>query len=228
MLVGGKNLTSDSSWLLLDYQRGEPPFYIEHVRAGVEAAAADPQALLILSGGMTRREAGPRSEADSYYRVAEHYAWFGRPDVAGRTILEDLSRDSFENLLFGVCRHREFTGWWPESVTLVSWAFKERRFGLHREAIRFPAGRFRYLGPNNPRELEQALASESRAVETYTADPYSSGERFREKRAQRNPFRRQNGFAISCPEVAGLLGHPGPELYSGPLPWSLTERSTTG
>ncbi len=60
MLVGGKNLTCDSSWLLLDYQRGEPPFYIEHVRAGVEAAAADADALLILSGGMTRREAGPR------------------------------------------------------------------------------------------------------------------------------------------------------------------------
>ncbi len=151
--------------------------------------------------------------------MAEHYAWFGRPEVAGRTILEDLSRDSFENLLFGICRHREFTSAWPDAVTLVSWAFKERRFGLHREAIRFPAERFRYLGPNNPRDLGQALASESRAVEAYRADPYSSGERFRAKRAERNPFRRQNGFAISCPEVAPLLVHPGQELFDGPLHW---------
>ena len=219
VLVRDKNLTADSSWLLLDYQRGEPPFYIEHVRAGVEAAAADHDSLLILSGGMTRREAGPRSEAGSYFRVADHYAWFGHLDVAGRTILEDVSRDSYENLLFGICRFREFTGGWPAQVTMVSWAFKERRFGRHREAIGFPAARFHYLGPNNPRDLEQALASEARAVEAYTQDPYSSSATFQAKRAERNPFRRQNGFAISCPDVAGLLAHRGPELYGGALPW---------
>ena len=101
----------------------------------------------------------------------------------------------------------------------MSWAFKERRFGLHREAIRWPADRFRYVGPNNPRDLAQALASERNAIEAYTRDPYSSGERFRAKRRDRNPFRRQNGYAVSCPELAALLGHEGPELFHGPLPW---------
>jgi hypothetical protein len=185
----------------------------------VEAAAADPDSLLIFSGGPTRRDAGPRSEAESYYRIATRYAWFGRAAVAGRALLEDFSRDSFENLLFGICRFREFTGRYPDRVTMVSWAFKERRFGLHREAIGYPAERFGYLGPNNPRDLDQALASEERAVEAYRRDPYSSGESFRAKRAERNPYRRQNGYAISCPEMAGLLAHQGPESYDGPLPW---------
>jgi hypothetical protein len=219
VLLRTKNLPADSSWALLDYQSGEPRFYIEHVRAAVAHAAADPDALLIFSGGATRAEAGPRTEAAGYFAVADHYAWFGHPAVAKRAILEDFARDSFENLLFGICRFREFAGSYPGIVTLVSWAFKEARFDLHREAIGFPADRYRYLGPNNPVDLDRALASEERAIGWYRQDPYSSGARFQAKRIERNPMRRQNGYAISCPEVAALLAYRGPELYSGPLPW---------
>jgi hypothetical protein len=219
VLVRRKNLTADASWALLDFQRGEPPFYIEHVRTAVELAAADPEALLLFSGGPTRIDAGPRSEAQSYHFIAERYSWFGNPAVAARTVLEDFARDSFENLLFGICRFHEYAGCYPDRVTLVSWAFKQQRFGLHREAIGFPSERFRYAGPNNPRNLEQALASEHNAIEAYTRDPYSSSDRFRAKRRERNPFRRQNGYAISCPELVELLRHEGPELYRGRVPW---------
>jgi hypothetical protein len=219
VLVRPKNLTADGSWALLDFQRGEPPFYIEHVRTGIALAAGDPESVLMFSGGPTRVEAGPRTEAASYLHVAAHYAWFGTPEVAGRTLLEEFSRDSFENLLFGICRFTEFTGEYPEFVTLVSWKFKERRFDAHRNAIGFPLPRFRFVGPNNPRDLAQALASEDRAVEAYARDPYSSGERFRAKRRERNAFLRQNGYSISCPELAALLAHEGPELFPGPLPW---------
>lgn len=219
VLLRSKNLAADSSWSLLDFQRGEPPFYIEHVRAGVEAAAADPESLLVLSGGPTRVDAGPRSEAQSYHEIARHFAWWGRVEVAARTVLEEFARDSFENLLFGICRFKEFGGSYPDRVTLVSWKFKERRFGLHREAIGYPSERFVYLGPNNPRDLDQALRAEKNAIAAYTADPYSSSPRFREKRRERNPYRRQNGYAISCPELAALMTHEGPELYRGPWPW---------
>lgn len=185
----------------------------------MELTAADPDTALVFSGGPTRVDAGPRSEAASYHFVAEHYAWFGTPEVARRAVIEDFSRDSFENLLFSLCRFNECFGRYPEQVTMVSWAFKERRFGLHREAIVFPADRFRYAGPNNPRDLEQALASERSAIEAYTRDPYSSGERFRRKRDERNPFRRRNGYSLSCPEVVGLLNHEGPEMFHGDVPW---------
>jgi len=50
---------------------GEARSFIEHIRLGVEAVAADPKALLLFSGGQTRRAAGPRSEGLSYWVVAE-------------------------------------------------------------------------------------------------------------------------------------------------------------
>jgi hypothetical protein len=58
---------NDNSWVLQDFQNGEPPCYIEHIRFGVELAASQPNSLLVFSGGQTRREAGPKSEAKSYW-----------------------------------------------------------------------------------------------------------------------------------------------------------------
>jgi hypothetical protein len=210
---------SDASWFLLDFQRGEAGCYVGHIRRGVELAAADPHALLIFAGGQSREAAGPQSEAAGYWRVAERLGWFGHPQVRARAITEEFSRDSFENLLFGICRFREYAGVCPLHVTLVSWAFKRERFDLHRRAIRFPASRFAYDGPNDPPEIEQALASEVQARANYTADPYSSGPAFRLKRDQRNPFRLHHGYRATSPELAALLQYAGPELFTGPLPW---------
>lgn len=194
----------DAGWHLLDFQKGEPVKYVEHIRRGVEEAAADPEALLLFSGGPTRREAGPRTEALSYWLVAEHFEWFGRPELAGRALLEDFARDSFENLLFGIARFFEVAGRMPEQVTVVSWEFKRERFArLHREAIGWPEEQFRYVGANDPEAIGQALAAEERARAKYAADPYSLGEEFRAKKAERNPFRRQHGYAVSCPELFG-------------------------
>jgi hypothetical protein len=209
----------ESNWVLLDYQRGEVACYVEHVRRGVELAAERAEALLVFSGGQSRREAGPRSEGLSYYHVAEYLGWFGKPEVAGRAVTEEFARDSFENLLFGICRTREWTGWYPERVRVVSWRFKQERFQAHLRAIGYPEERFVYEGVNDPPELGQALRAEAVARRKYEADPYSGQCEFREKRRERNPFRRQHGYLTSCPEVAGLLRHRGPELYAGALPW---------
>lgn len=211
-----RDLTNDASWFLLDFQKGEPKHYIRHAQRGVELAAADPKAVLIFSGGQTRAEAGPRSEANSYYTVADLHDWWGHKTTA---ITEDFARDSFENLLFGICRFKEFAGRYPSKVTLVSWAFKEQRFHLHREAIGYPKDRFVYDGPNNPDAIEQARNAEASAIANYTADPYSSTPFYQAKKAERNPFRRQNGYRISCPELSQLFDHAGPEPYAAPLPW---------
>lgn len=214
------DIEADASWMLLDFQKGEPKHYIRHVQRGVELAAADPEALLIFSGGQSRLEAGPRSEAQSYFAIADLREWWGASDVAGRAITEEFARDSFENLLFGICRFKEYTGAYPRHLTLVSWRFKEERFHLHREAIRWPRDRFTYDGPNNPDAIEQALKAEKNAIRNYTADPYSSGEMYVAKRAERNPFRRQHGYFTSCPEASPILNHVGPGLFSeAAIPW---------
>jgi hypothetical protein len=214
------DIESDASWMLLDFQKGEPKHYIRHVQRGVELAAADPEALLIFSGGQSRAEAGPRSEAQSYFAIADMRGWWGVHDVARRAITEEFARDSFENLLFGICRFKEYTGAYPLHVTLVSWAFKEERFQLHRQAIQWPRERFTYEGPNNPDALDQALRAEQNAIRNYTADPYSLSEMYVAKRAERNPFRRQHGYFTSCPDAAQVLLHKGPEPFAAAAaPW---------
>lgn len=210
----------EENWVLLDFQHNEVPYYLEHVRRGVEQAARHPDSVVLFSGGMTRREAGPRSEAISYLYVAEFFNWWGHPEVAGRAHTEDFARDSYENLLFSLCRFREIAGRYPSAVTMVSWAFKRQRFYLHGAAIGWPAARLHFEGPDNPADFAQALVAEEIALARYHADPYSSGEEFRRKREARNPFHRQHGYATSCPELAELLLHRGPEPFRRPLPWS--------
>lgn len=84
---------------------GEAQSFLDHIELGVATAAKDPAALLLFSGGQTRRAAGPRSEGLSYWVVAEAAGWFGkRAEVRNRTFTEEHARDSFENLLFGLCR----------------------------------------------------------------------------------------------------------------------------
>ncbi|KAF9589408.1 hypothetical protein IFM89_023684 [Coptis chinensis] len=44
---------------------------------GVDIVSKDEEALLLFSGGETRKDAGPRSEAQSYWAVVESKDWFG-------------------------------------------------------------------------------------------------------------------------------------------------------
>jgi hypothetical protein len=83
---------------------GEARSFIDHIELGVKKASLDPLAMLLFSGGQTRKEAGPRSEGLSYWVVAEAASWFGEVQVRNRTFTEEHARDSFENLLFGICR----------------------------------------------------------------------------------------------------------------------------
>ena len=50
---------------------GQVHSFVEHIKMGVEEAARDPGALLLFSGGKTRRDAGPRAEGEGYWLVAE-------------------------------------------------------------------------------------------------------------------------------------------------------------
>lgn len=209
----------DDNWALQPFQRGEPAFYIQHVRAGVEIAAKTPSSLLVFSGGQTRKEAGPRSEGQGYRHLAEHFRWWSLTSVTDRATTEEYARDSFENLLFGICRFRECTGRYPAGITVVSWRFKEGRFALHREALRLPERMLDFQGANQPADLVGAMRGEARAVAAFGKDPYGAGAELDGKRAERNPFDRWPRYHESCPEIRGLLRHRGPQLYEGPLPW---------
>lgn len=69
----------EDSWFLESYQKnpGQAVTFLSHIQEGIEVAAKDDTALLLFSGGETRKDAGPRSEAQSYWAVAESKGWFG-------------------------------------------------------------------------------------------------------------------------------------------------------
>jgi hypothetical protein len=213
----------DQNWLLQHFQKGEPPFYIEHIYHGVELADKDRTSLLVFSGGQTRFEAGPRSEAQSYWMVADHFNWWWKTNVKLRATTEEFARDSFENLLFGICRFHECVGRYPHNIAVVSWIFKEDRFELHRQAVRFPKSRFIFKGVNNPLDVTGAREGEEKATNLFREDKYGVKEDkgcLGDKRRKRNPFNRQHGYVASCPALADLLRYREMDYYDGRLPWS--------
>ncbi|KAL6218119.1 hypothetical protein ACLB2K_011336 [Fragaria x ananassa] len=214
----------EDSWFLESYQKnpGQASTFLAHIQEGIETASKDNAALLLFSGGETRRDAGPRSEAQSYWAVAESKGWFGKEDVRQRALTEEHARDSFENLLFSVCRFRELTGMYPQNITVVSYDFKEERFAhLHRSAIGFPESRFFYAGtPAISTAKEAARKGEAVVRAQFQEDPYGCQGSLRHKKLGRDPFHRSIPYPNGCPEIEGLFRYCGTAPYPGSLPWS--------
>lgn len=233
--------TSDAAWYLLSYQlnQGYPGIISSHIKKGISIAQNDPGAMLLFSGGQTRRDVGPLSEAASYYFVASEKKWFttkqspsntaASANIVNRVFLEEYARDSFENLLFSVCRFREATGRYPSKVTVIGFDFKSKRFtDFHRKAIAYPSGNFSYVGiqPKHPNfDHGKAARGEADTVRGFKSDMYGCSSQLSEKRDVRNPFRRTTPYLQACPELQKLLAWCGPHLIDqGAVPWNSGDR----
>lgn len=224
--------SDENDWFLLSYQKGQglPQAIQGHIQAGIDEANRDPAALLVFSGGETRAVTGPTTEGQAYFRVSDAMNLWPSDDsstVRARTTTEEFATDSFENLMFSICRFREVTGDYPQKITVVSFTFKQRRFEtLHAPALRWPAPKFSYIGVDPPDstgfDLERASQGErENAVAPFEQDPYGCHSQvLQQKRKDRNPFSRTPPYALSCPEMKDLLGYCGPQLYPEErLPW---------
>lgn len=185
------DLTTDAAWALQPHQRGEGAYYLEHIREGVRRAAEADNRWLVFSGGYTYRQYPTQSEAESYRHVAEAQGWWDCPGVAARTLTETFARDSYENLRFALFLFRDVLHEWPAEVYVVGWAFKQQRFEWHAATLGWPRERFRYLGVNNPPDLDTAQAGEAQAFQEFLANPHGQWGRLAAKRYARNPFGRQ-------------------------------------
>ncbi len=226
-----KDISCDTNWYLYDFQKGEPKFYIEHIKAGVEEASKDDESLLIFSGGQTREAAGPISESQSYWSVAEKFAWWDYPEVKIRSTTEEFARDSFENILFSICRFYECTNRFPSKITAIGWGFKKERYFFHIKTLKFPTENFKFISVNNPIDLQAAMDGELNNCRIpYTKDPLGSNIAGVEllcknheacivsKKRKRNPFRRFHPYKNSCPQLADLVQYDTP-CIPHKLPW---------
>jgi hypothetical protein len=213
----------DEAWNLLGYQRGQgfPQIISSHIAAGVAAAMDDSRSVLLFSGGQTRRDAGPTSEAVSYFYLAqqEHLIKDGL-NVA----LEEYARDSFENVLFSICRFHEVTGNYPNRVTVVGFDFKGRRFqNIIRRAVQFPSDKFSYIGvkPDAPGfDYNKAVEGEAVVYESALNDMYGCGSLdLLKKKLTRDPFHRTIPYELACPDIKDLIKWCGPDTFKGHLPW---------
>ena len=223
--------TDESVWFLLDYQKGRglPQAIVAHIQAGIDEAHKDKESLLMFSGGETRATTGPLTEGSSYFRVADAMnLWPPDSTVRARTVTEEFATDSFENLMFSICRFREVTGRYPSKITVVSFTFKQKRFEtMHAPALGWPASRFQYIGVDPPSstgfDLQESTKGElENAARPFESDPYGChSEVLQEKRRSRNPFSRTPPYELSNPQLKPLLHYCGPQLFpKSQLPWA--------
>lgn len=222
--------TMDSSWYLLEYQRnqGFPQIIDAHIKSAIDVLIHDPSTILVFSGGQTRKDVGPYSEALSYYFLAHYKQWLpSDSQLESRVALEEYARDSFENLLFSIARFKEITGHYPRKITVVGFDFKKHRFStLHRKALQFPENNFSYLGVHSPAvtplfDQSHAENGEAVAVKEFEHDFYGCQDaELKEKRRKRDPFHRSIPYELSCPEMSELLHFCGPDIIeSSHVPW---------
>lgn len=234
----GRDL-SEEQWILQPFSKsdrlarrpGEHETFIAHILTAAVAVANNPEALLMFSGGFTTN--APRSEAESYGIVLREMV-NSSPALfpAGvRYALETYATDSYQNLLFSIIRFRQLTGAYPLNITIITHAFKERRFlELHAPAIKWPHHRIRVQGLNPPFSLDELnhtqLAERDRAYNAFAGDPYGVRMPLSHKRHTRNWNAERAhvflGYRLE-PEIMGLLtwqgGVSGWETYPRRLPW---------
>lgn len=232
--------TDEKDWYLLDYQKGRglPQAILAHIRKGIQLAALDQHSLLVFSGGETRSSTGPINEGSSYFHVADAMHLWDEPrhnsigghassTVRARTIAEEFATDSFQNLMFSVCRFKEVTGHYPKRITVVSYSFKKKRFEeLHAAAIRWPVNKFSYVGidPDASTGFDIVASSEGERTNSalpFESDPYGCNTKvLQDKRKQRNPFSRTPPYELTCPEMKELFNWCGPGIISSTgVPW---------
>ncbi|KAF9453935.1 hypothetical protein P691DRAFT_693495 [Macrolepiota fuliginosa MF-IS2] len=206
-----KKRLDDSEWILEPYQKGRARLeaLYHHIQRGVDIGREDDHALVVFSGGQTRLQS-TMTEAQSYLRLAlSSDPTYSSKDISARLTTEDYALDSFQNLLFSIARFKEYTGRYPERISVVGYEFKRARFEtLHRKAIRWPEDKFEYYGVD-PDDVEHVrIATEGERENgflPYTKDLYGCHAGLLDKRQHRNPFRRFHSYYLSAPELSQLL-----------------------
>ncbi|RLV94385.1 ADIPOR-like receptor IZH2 [Spathaspora sp. JA1] len=218
---GSKSGLERDEWHLVDFQivGNDHVVFRDQILESLTLLQQDPEAYLIISGGETKKQAGPVSEALSYYLLAETLCKANQMEsVLSRVHTEVFARDSFENVIYSVCRYYELFQEYPEKITIIGFEFKRTRFLTHhlQQALNYPLDRVTYIGHSpNPtglstpevlRYFEELKQSEYKyAVKHFESDWYGITESLKRKKIARNPYNRYHGYIYSNPKLSKFL-----------------------
>ncbi|KAG7449592.1 uncharacterized protein BT62DRAFT_962968 [Guyanagaster necrorhizus] len=215
-------------WVLEPYQRegNRIETFYRHIARGAEITLKDDHALVVFSGGQTRTSS-TTTEAESYLRLALNSNVFGGSSHPyPRATTENYALDSFQNLLFSIARFHEYSGHYPDQITVVGYEMKRACFtDLHRIAVRWPKEKFHYIGIDPKAEDASALARQGEQQNgylPYSKDLYGCHSELLEKRKSRNPFSRFHSYLTSSPELRELFEYcpsQSTTVFHGKLPW---------
>lgn len=200
--------SSSDDWFLESFQieGNDHLIFIKQIKKAIEIYKNDANSLLMISGGQTKKIAGEISEAQSYYNLIKHLGL-----LDDQVFIEEFAKDSFENVLFSLCKFKEVTGNYPEIMTFVGFEFKRFRFeNLHFEkALNFK--NYNYIGfdPVPPYEKESDAyfkyfkdlenAEYNNAIKLFEQDLYGKDAILLSKKRKRNPFNQRHNYLESNP-----------------------------
>lgn len=220
VMVPGHGIYVNGEWRVASFLQRFVPGMNAQIREAARRVRRNPRALAVFSGGYTHLDLGPISEGSTYIQAGVANGDIS-PESMSRCVAEEFARDSFENLLFSLCRFKQHTGEYPHEVVVVGFEFKRERFvNEHRRAIRFPKHRFAYIGIPKGEFPEQVNMERAGTIPQFHQDPYGCMPPLSTKKHERNPFQRDASVYLdACPELAGLFRACGRDVFVGPLPW---------
>lgn len=201
-----------SEWLLASFQieGNDHLCFKDHLLKGYEIISNDPQALMVISGGRTKQES-KISEACSYFNLLKFLKEKAEFD---NILLEEFARDSFENVIFLLCRFYEKFNKYPQRITIVGFEFKRYRF-LHNhleQALMFPIDNVSYIGNEpNPPDNREAYFSDLKdceykyAVRLFETDFYGVQNPLLKKKLTRNPYNTRHSYDSTNPLLKSIL-----------------------
>eukprot|EP01066_Platyproteum_vivax_P012256 Platyproteum_vivax@DN5573_c0_g1_i2.p1 len=148
------DITDANNWYFLSWQkRNELEYWLNHIETALKMAAEDDRSIVIFSGGKSRTseamKALPVSEGQAYRFASSMLikdklstdpisAQLDWNHVEDRLFTEDFARDTFENLLFSLCRFRQLTGHYPKRLSVVTYFHKCGRVARYLALLRYP------------------------------------------------------------------------------------------
>lgn len=190
----------------------------DHIIKSIQQLKQSSNSILIISGGRTKEAAGPVSEAESYYNLLVRILSDEERKLEERIHIEQFARDSFENVLFLLCRYYEVTGTYPENISVVGFEFKRERFlDCHLEgALNYSKSRVAYIGNlplpegghTNTKYFQDLENAETKhALNHFKTDLYGIHPPLSKKRNERNPFHMSHSYAQTNPQLEPLLNY---------------------